>query len=164
VGEKQFFIGSLAKSTGLTPDTIRYYEEIGVMPEPERSHSGYRVYAAADVERLEFIRQAQALGLSLEEIREVLAMTDRGTMPCDHVRDRLRQRLSEVERRIGELEALRGRLQGALREAERSSGSDACRCRIIEGEGERVVQIGAPARALHGLPRRKSESTESRRT
>ncbi len=156
MSERQFFIGALARESGLTPDTIRYYEEIGVMPDPERSRSGYRVYAAADAERLEFIGQAQALGLSLEEIREVLAMTDRGTEPCDHVRDRLRQRLSEVERRIGELEALRGRLQGALQEAEQSVGSDACRCRIIEGDGERVVQIGASAHALHGLRKRRS--------
>lgn len=151
MGERQFFIGALGRESGLTPDTIRYYEEIGVMPDPDRSGNGYRVYAAPDIERLEFIGQAQALGLSLEEIREVLAMTDGGIDPCDHVRDRLHQRLSEVERRIGELEALRGRLRGALQEAERSSGSDACRCRIIEGDGERVVHIGVSAGALHGL-------------
>jgi DNA-binding transcriptional MerR regulator len=158
MGEEQFFIGTLARESGLTPDTIRYYEEIGVMPAPERSRSGYRVYTAPDIERLAFIGQAQALGLSLEEIREVLAMTDGGIEPCDHVRDRLRQRLSEVERCIGELEALRGRLRGALQEAERSSGSESCRCRIIEGDGERIVQIGASARAPHGLRRRTTES------
>lgn len=156
MGEERFFIGALAKSTGLTPDTIRYYEEIGVMPVPQRSRSEYRVYLPADVERLEFIGQAQALGLSLVEIREVLAMTDGGTEPCDHVRDRLHQRLSEVERRIGELEALRGRLQGALEEADQGSGSDACRCRIIEADGERVVQIGASAHALHELRKRRT--------
>lgn len=126
------------------------------MPDPVRSGSGYRVYTAADVARLEFIRQAQALGLSLEEIREVLAMTDRGTVPCDHVRDRLSQRLAEVKRRIGELEALRERLQDALREAEQSDGSEACRCRIIEADGERIVQIGASAHALHELRTRRT--------
>ena len=161
MGETQFFIGTLARKSDLTPDAIRYYEEIGVMPAPERAASGYRVYSAADVARLEFIRQAQALGLSLEEIREVLAMTDRGTVPCEHVRDRLGQRLAEVERRIGELGALRERLRDALREAEQSDGSGACRCRIIEGDGEHAVRIGAAGRTLRGLRKRK---TEPRRT
>jgi DNA-binding transcriptional MerR regulator len=143
MGEGQFFIGTLAKAAGLTPDTIRYYEEIGVMPEPDRFRSGYRVYGPADVERLEFIRHAQALGLRLEEIREILALTDGGAEPCDHVRDRLRQRLSEVERRINELKALRGRLRASLHEAEASRQAEGCRCQIIEGAaGERIVRIG----------------------
>jgi DNA-binding transcriptional MerR regulator len=147
MGEKQFFIGTLAKTAGLTPDTVRYYEAIGVMPEPERSRSGYRVYVSAAVERLEFIGQAQALGLTLEEIREILALTDGGAEPCDHVRDRLRQRLLEVQRRINELRALRGRLRAALREAEESSEAEGCRCQIIEGAaGEHIVRIGLPER------------------
>lgn len=142
-----FFIGALAKKSGLTPDTIRYYEEISVMPDPVRSSGGYRIYAASDIERLEFIGQAQALGLTLEEIREILALADGGVEPCDHVRDRLRQRLSEVGRRIKELTALRRRLQTVLRKTEQSGRREGCRCQIIEGAaGEPIVRIGLPER------------------
>lgn len=144
-----FFIGALAKKSGLTPDTIRYYEEISVIPDPVRSSGGYRIYEASDIERLEFIGQAQALGLSLEEIREILALADGGVEPCDHVRDRLRQRLSEVKCRMKELAGLRRRLQAVLRETEQSRKPEGCRCQIIEGAaGEPIVRIGLPGRGV----------------
>ena len=144
-----FFIGALARKSGLTPDTIRYYEEISVIPDPVRSSGGYRIYEASDIERLEFIGQAQALGLSLEEIREILALADGGVEPCDHVRDRLRQRLSEVKCRMKELAGLRRRLQAVLRETEQSRKPEGCRCQIIEGAaGEPIVRIGLPGRGV----------------
>lgn len=79
-------IGELAARLGLNTRTIRYYESIALLPEPERTASGYRTYDEADVERLAFIKSAQRLGLALDEIREVLALRERGVTPCGYVR------------------------------------------------------------------------------
>lgn len=135
-------IGEFAERVGLTPDAIRYYERIGVMPKPERTPGGYRLYGEVDVERLAFVGQAQTLGLTLDEISEILVLVDEGVEPCEHVTKRLRQRLDEVKERMEELAALRQRLRYALRHAEEAPRAESCRCRIIEGSlGERV-QIG----------------------
>lgn len=138
-------IGEFAERTGFTPDTIRYYETIGVMPEPARTSGGQRLYGDQDLERLGFVHQAQTLGLTLEEIAEILLLVDEGAEPCEHVEARLRQRLDEVKERIDELAALRRRLTAALRHAEENRGEGACRCRIIEGAaGARRIRIGGP--------------------
>ncbi|NIP56919.1 MAG: heavy metal-responsive transcriptional regulator [Gemmatimonadetes bacterium] len=128
-----FFIGKLAERTGVSRDTIRYYEATGVLPNPERSGSGYRLYGRDDVERLDFVGQAKSLGLTLNEIAEVLEIVDEGRQPCGHVRDTLRARLQDTRRRIRELGVLEARLETALIRAEQSDdrGRLACRCRII---------------------------------
>lgn len=141
---QSFFIGELAERTGVSADTIRYYEDEGVLPEPRRSDTGYRLYDEGTVERLRFVRQAQALGLRLDEIAEILALVEeRGVDPCSHVEARLRKRLAQVGERMRELDALRGRLRSALRTAEAAPNDEACRCRIIEGgEEETRIEIG----------------------
>lgn len=140
---QSFFIGELAERTGVSADTIRYYEDEGVLPEPRRSDTGYRLYDEGTVERLRFVRQAQALGLRLEEIAEILALVEeRGLDPCSHVEARLRERLAQVEERMRDLDALRERLRAALRRAEAAPGEGDCRCCIIEGgEGEARIEI-----------------------
>lgn len=142
--EETFFIGALADRAGVSADTIRYYEDEGVLPEPERSDAGYRLYDSSDVQRLRFVRQAQALGLQLDEIAEILALVDdRGVEPCAHVEAKLRERLGQVRDRMRELEELEERLGSALRRAEAAPGGDDCRCRIIEGaDGEEKIEIG----------------------
>lgn len=131
-----FFIGELAERTGLARDTIRYYERTGVLPEPRRTDSGYRVYDGDDVERLAFVGQAQALGLTLDEIADVLAMVDRGVEPCEHVEARLEDHLEEVRERLAELRRLEVRLRSALDLARSRPSVDGCRCRIIEAAAE----------------------------
>jgi len=142
--ETRFFIGELAERTGVSRDAIRYYETTGVLPEAERTQSGYRLYGPDDVERIEFIAQAQALGLTLEEIGDVLSLVDRGEAPCVHVRERLRGRLEETRAQIEALGVLEGRLEAALRRAERSGGvgPESCRCHIIEAGAEEVLTPG----------------------
>ena len=78
-------IGELAAELGLNPKTIRYYEAIGLLPEPRRTPAGYRCYGVDDRERLRFIAQAKAIGLSLQEISEILAIRQAGNPPCRHV-------------------------------------------------------------------------------
>ncbi len=80
-------IGELADQLGINTKTIRYYEEIGLVPRAPRTPSGYRDYREADVARLAFIKSAQRLGLSLEEVREILSLRERGEAPCAYVRD-----------------------------------------------------------------------------
>ena len=75
-------IGELARRSGLASTALRYYEKAGLLPPPQRTPSGYRAYDASVLQRLVFIRAAQAVGLSLPEIREVIAIRDGGTAPC----------------------------------------------------------------------------------
>lgn len=126
-------IGEVAERSGVNPTTIRYYEEIGLVPEPERTASGYRDYEDAAITRLSFIRAAQSIGLSLGEIKEVLALRDRGDTPCAHVISLLEQRADELAERIAALEAMRWELLELAKQAHRSPPRhDADFCHIIE--------------------------------
>jgi MerR family transcriptional regulator, copper efflux regulator len=103
-------IGELAAVSGVTAKTIRYYEDIGVLDPPARTPSGYRQYTPEATNRLAFIRSAQAVGLSLGEIRGIVALRDRGTTPCGHVLDLITARAADLDRRISELQRLRAEL------------------------------------------------------
>lgn len=129
-------IGRVASELDMNPKTIRYYESIGLIPEPARSRSGYRVFTAEEVERLEFILKAKALDLSLEDIGEILDVRGRGEAPCSFVAEVLEQKLDEVEARI---EALVGLRRELIELAERSESrlharpaDTACICQVIE--------------------------------
>lgn len=117
-------IGEVARRTGVTDKTIRYYEQIGILPESPRTPSGYRDYAPDVIGRLGFVRAAQGVGLSLGEIREVLAFRDRGERPCRHVHDLIRRRADELSGRIRELERMREDLRRLARRAERLDPAD----------------------------------------
>ena len=99
-------IGDLAEQSGLSPTALRYYEKSGLLPAPHRTASGYRVYDVGVLPRLAFIRAAQVVGLSLAEIREVLAIRDGGHAPCEHVVELIERHRAEVVARIRELERL----------------------------------------------------------
>jgi DNA-binding transcriptional MerR regulator len=103
-------IGQLARRLDLNPRTIRYYERVGVLPEPERTGSGYRLYTHEDEERLRFVKSAQRVGLTLGEIRETLAFRDRGEAPCRYVAGVVERRLAETTRRIRDLRAFKREL------------------------------------------------------
>lgn len=128
-------IGDLARRTGVSVKAVRYYERIGILPPPARTEAGYRVYTAKDQERLRFAKAAQAIGLRLDDIREILAFRDRGETPCAYVRDRIRQEAAALDARIAELQALRAE----LRTLDRIAGTlpadaygDDCICHVIE--------------------------------
>jgi len=135
-------IGELAARFGLNPKTIRYYEEIGLLPRADRSGSGYRRYDKRDVERLGFIRRAKTLGLSLDEIRDILSVQQEGSPPCGQVLDLIDTKISAIDRRMAELQAFRTEL-ATLRatwsdegENLRRGATPMCICPIIEQQTE----------------------------
>lgn len=108
-------IGEVATSSGIPVKTIRYYEELGLLsPVVQRSQSRYRLFDKSIFNRLAFIKRAQALGLSLKEIKEILAVRDAGNLPCGVVKQSLQFKLREIEQQIEALEILKSELQGIL--------------------------------------------------
>ena len=103
-------IGDLARAVGTTVKTIRFYEDAGLIPAAPRTESGYRIYEKADVERLEFIRSAKRLGMSLEEIRGVLQLHDLNEPTCVHVRALLDDKIARIELALKELRDFRREL------------------------------------------------------
>ena len=116
----------------MNPKTIRYYEEIGLLPDPVRTSSGYRDYSDRDVGRLVFVKTAQRLSLSLAEISEILAFRDRGERPCGYVMGVLDRQVADLELRIAELTALRSELVRLKARADELGKGDCCYCTVIE--------------------------------
>ena len=127
-------IGELAARTGLTTKTIRFYESAGVLPAPQRRPSGYREYDAGAVDRLAFVRAAQAAGLTLAEIRDVIAIRDSSGAPCNHVLTLLDSHAADLDRRIAELTALRADVERLRRRAstlDPATCSPAAICQVV---------------------------------
>lgn len=99
-------IGEVATAAGMTPKTLRFYEEQGLLPPAPRDPNGYRQYGDDSVARLEFIARGRAAGLSVSQIRSILAVRAPGNAPCSHVRDILAGHLAELDLKIAELTAL----------------------------------------------------------
>lgn len=104
-------IGELARRSGTTAKTLRFYESEGLLPPPARTTSGYRDYPDTALGRVGFVREARAAGFTLVQIRQILDIRDGGTAPCEHVGTVVAQRLREVEERITELRRTRRQLQ-----------------------------------------------------
>ena len=117
-------IGEVASRSGVPAKTLRYYEDVGLLDPPERSVSGYRDYDESVLDRLRFIRSAQSLGLTLGEIRSVVALRDDGETPCGHVLDLLRRRTGEIDRTIRELRTLKTDLARLVERAEQLDPAD----------------------------------------
>ena len=119
----------LSQRTGTKVPTIRYYEQIGLLREPERTHGGQRRYDEAALDRLSFVRHARQLGFSLEAIRELLELADNPDHDCEEIDAIAHRHLQQVEQRIARLEALRGELRRMLRQCASGKTSD---CRVLE--------------------------------
>ena len=126
---KVFPIGQLAQQTGVKVPTIRYYEEIGLLPAPDRTESQRRAYGAGAVQRLRFIRHARELGFEIDAIRTLLALQDDPNQPCGTADTIARARLSEVEQRIRSLTALKAELNHMIQGC---SHGRVAECRVIE--------------------------------
>lgn len=145
-------VGEFAAAAGVSAKTVRFYEEMGLLRPKGRTPSGYRVYLPEQVERLRFIRAARSLGFSLQEIREILAVWDRGRPPCESVLEGIATRIQCIDQQIDNLRALKRQLEGLYAAARSMSAPDpespqarqACICEVIADM--------APGHAAAGLP------------
>lgn len=127
-------IGELSALTSVPTKTIRYYEEIRLLPPARRAENGYRLYDEADVERLKFIRRARSLDFALEDIVEILAFRDRDEPPCRYVMDLMQSQIEAISTRIRDLEKLRDELTtlyGAGQQLPEDVQMRSCVCHLI---------------------------------
>lgn len=127
--EREFSIGELAMQTGTKVQTIRYYEQIGLMPAPARTEGNQRRYGRRHMARLAFVRHSRELGFPLDAIRELLSLADVPDRPCVAADAIAKRQLQAVERRIKQLTALKAELKRMIVEC---SGGRICECRVIE--------------------------------
>lgn len=126
-------IGDVAKQSGIGIEALRFYERSGLLGRPGRTQSGYRVYDEAVLQRLDFIKRAQVLGFSLDEIKRIIADKQAGRSPCLEVREIVRQRLDELDERLKEMRRYRKELGAALAKWEETGELDGHVCGLIEG-------------------------------
>ncbi|PZO65818.1 MAG: MerR family transcriptional regulator [Paracoccus denitrificans] len=136
-------IGDIARLTDTKVVTIRYYESIGLMPRPERTHANYRVYREAELGRLRFIRRCRALGFSLDQITELAALSSDQRRCCNDVDALTRSHLAEVEAKIADLIALAHELRRIGDQCQ--GGTTISNCRIIEALDARSERATAPS-------------------
>ncbi|MEO7971315.1 MAG: heavy metal-responsive transcriptional regulator [bacterium] len=115
-GEQVWQIGELAKAAGVSADTLRHYERKGVLGKPHRGPNGYRHYPRAALDRVRMVRQALAMGFTLDELSRVLKIRDNGGAPCRQVRELATEKLSGIERQLSELRSLRDELKNILQD------------------------------------------------
>lgn len=127
----------LARVTGCNLETIRYYESVGLMPDPPRTSSGHRRYGTAHVERLSFVMRARDLGFTMEEIRDLLGLVDRGSQTCAEVEQMGRHHLDVVRAKIRDLQAIEAVLDQTIA---RCTGSDTPDCPLLDVLNERKAK------------------------
>jgi DNA-binding transcriptional MerR regulator len=125
-------VSRLADQVGVSPDTVRYYERIGLLPEPDRSASGYRLYGDDAVQRLRLIKHAQRFGLRLEEVGELLQIRERGLCPCGHTRQLLERRVAELDDQIAALTTLREDIGRILDDADSTDREWQCATGLLQ--------------------------------
>jgi MerR family mercuric resistance operon transcriptional regulator len=114
LGKTELSRGALAKQSGVNSETIRYYEKIGLMPDPIRSSGGHRIYEQPHLKRLSFIRRTRELGFTLEEIRGLLGLVDGGDYTCAEVRNRTLSHLDDVAQKIRDLQKMQRTLKSMV--------------------------------------------------
>lgn len=132
MAKERLRIGDLARETNTKIATIRYYEQIGLLPAPSRTSGNFRAYASEHLGRLSFVRRARNLGFTLDEVRELLSLSDQKHRSCEAVDAIARQHLADVDRKIESLKALRTELNSIINQCRCGTIAD---CRIIEALG-----------------------------
>lgn len=129
-------MSKLASQVGTSSDTLRYYERIGLLPEPARSSGGYRLYDDGAVERVRFIKRAQRFGLCLEEIGELLSIRERGMCPCGRTRRMLEAKVTELTEEMEGLRRLRDDIQHMIDDRLPEADAESWQC------GSSLIQLG----------------------
>src|SRR3954452_10975278 len=135
-------IGNVASQAGVSVDTVRFYERVGVLAPPERTESGYRDYEPGTVERIQLTRELQAIGFTLNDAVDALAAHDAGGATCESERWRLQAVLDRVDAKLDELNALRSRILGAQEACVRGN----CLFRVSSGQGDAGSAAGGEHR------------------
>ena len=141
--------GELSRLAGISTDTLRHYERLGVLPKPPRTNGGYRDYPANSLDRVRLIQSALKVGFSLPELATILRMRDRGEVPCQRVRAIAEHKLEEVKQHINDLLGMRDQLE-----------------RILKDWDARLARTGKgkPARLLESLPHYLTSTNPNRLT
>lgn len=137
MSQRALKIGEVASLAGVGQRAIRFYEAKGLLARPPRGENGYRLYPPEAVDVLRFVRQAQRLGLSLDEIKEIIAIRRGGRPPCTHVRTLLAEKVTEMDAKLRDLLEMRRRLRQSLRAWRRAPRGPAAVCPHIERRAER---------------------------
>ena len=151
-------IGEVSKRSGIGIEALRFYEKSGLLDRPSRTYSGYRVYDEAVLERLAFIKRAQVLGFSLDEIKQIIAEKRSGHSPCAAVREVVRQRLAELDERMAQMRRYRRELAEALDEWEDAGEVEGHICGLIEGTSiAHEMSVSRGIEKMPALRRRKKQ-------
>jgi MerR family transcriptional regulator, copper efflux regulator len=150
-GRRMLRIGEVSKRSGVGIEALRFYEKSGLLEKPSRTYAGYRVYGDEVIERLAFIKRAQALGFSLDEIRRIIEDARRGESPCEEVREIVRRRMAELDERLRELHRFRKELKSTLEEWDQIGRAPGHICGLIESA---EMAHGGP-HGIEGLMRPK---------
>ena len=140
-------IGEVAKLSGIGIEALRFYERGGLLGRPGRTQSGYRVYDREVLERLDFIKRAQVLGFSLDEIKQIIAEKEAGESPCEAVRDVVRTRLSELDQHMRDMRRYRNELAATLAEWDKTGAAEGHICGLIEGSNVTNLRSRSKLRA-----------------
>src|SRR2546429_4588041 len=132
MGHDGLLIGEVAKRSGASRKALRLYEAAGILPAPRRTQSGYRVYGREALDLLAFVRQAQRLGFTLDEIKEIVAIKQAGRAPCLHVRELVQQKVEELTQRLSDLTTVRHGLRALLNGRRRRGKARGVVCPHIE--------------------------------
>ncbi len=130
--EKQLKIGEVSRRSGVGIEALRFYEKSGLLERPGRTYSGYRLYDEAVLERIVFIKRAQALGFTLDEISQLIQHKHAGESPCEEVREIIRTRLQELDERIERMVKYRSELTAELSAWDKIGHADGHVCGLIE--------------------------------
>lgn len=142
-------IGKLAKAADVKVPTIRFYEQIGLLPQPDRTDRDRRVYGEAAVRRLAFIKHARQLGFPIEAIRTLLDLSEHPDRPCEDANALAEEQLAAVERKIVQLQALRSELRRMVATGCRGSAGE---CRVIEALADHGLCASDHRASERGLP------------
>ncbi len=126
-------IGDVAKRTGIGIETLRFYERSGLLSRPARTEGGYRLYDTEALDTLDFIKRAQALGFTLDEIKRLITESRAGQSPCAEVREVVRQRLAELDEKMAQMQRYRDELAETLQTWDARGQAEGHFCGLIEG-------------------------------
>lgn len=143
-------IGEVAKRTGIGIETLRFYERSGLLHRPARTEGGYRLYDTEALSTLDFIKRAQTLGFTLDEIKRIIAESRAGQSPCAEVREVVRQRLAELDERLTQMQQYREELAQTLKQWDLRGDAESQFCGLIED-----AQISTTKPAATQLKRRR---------